>query len=60
MGRSSVITSGHWMKQVYSQERWEKKLGDCEPGADADALGGGGGGGFGRIDIIPPRYSVSF
>jgi len=48
------------MKQVYSQERWEKKLGDCEPGADADALGGGGGGGFGRIDIIPPRYSVSF
>ena len=60
MGRSSVITSGPWRKQIYGRERREKELGDGEPGADAAALGRGGGGGFGRIDLVPPRYSVSF
>jgi hypothetical protein len=36
------------MKEIYSGERWEKKLGDGEPGSGADALGGGGGGSFRR------------
>ena len=53
VSRSSNVTSGHWRRQIYDRERCEKKLGDGEPG-------GGGGGGFGRIDLVPPRYSVSF
>jgi hypothetical protein len=43
VSRASSMTSGHWGKRIYGRERWEKKLGDGEPGAGADALGGGGG-----------------
>ena len=43
------MTSGHWRKQIYGRERWEKKLGDGEPGAGADALGGVGGGSLGQL-----------
>jgi len=37
------MTSGHLRNQIYGREGWEKKLGDGEPGAGADALGGSGG-----------------
>lgn len=43
MSGSSNMTFGHLRKQIHGRERWEKKLGDGEPGAGADALGRGGG-----------------
>ncbi len=46
VSRASHMTSGHWRRQIYGRERLEKNLGDGEPGAGADALGGGGS--FGR------------
>ena len=48
MSRYSNRTLGHKRKQIHDPEELEKKLGDGEPGAGVDALGGGGGGSFGR------------
>ena len=42
MSRYSNRTLGHKRKQIHDPEELEKKLGDGQPGAGVDALGGGG------------------